>query len=78
MNGIVTVSLYTKNTLKLFNIGRCDFTENVRGEKYFCTLFMVLINLHVNSLPNVFYNQMVSMVIVFQNTREIFSNGYVF
>ena len=47
-----------------------EYTDNVRKEKYICTIFTVLINLYVNSRHNDFHNLMIITIIVFQNTQE--------
>ena len=48
----------------------CECTDNVSKENYVCTIFSVLISLHVDSRLNGFQELMVFRIIVFMNTRE--------
>ena len=56
--------------MQYLNMRECECTDNVRKEKYVCTIFAVLIILYVNSRLNGFHNLMVFTIIVFLNTRE--------
>ena len=47
-----------------------EFTDNVRKENYVCTIFTVLIILHIYSRLNGFHNLMVFTIIIFQNIQE--------
>ena len=55
--------------MKEKNDKTCECKDNVRKEKYVCTIFTVLINLYVNSRLNGFHNLMVFTIIVFLNTQ---------
>ena len=48
-------------------------SDNVWKEKYVCTIFTVLIIMHVYSRPNGFNNLMVSRLLYFRIHRETFS-----
>ena len=50
--------------------GGVECKDNVRKEKYICTIFSVLITLYMNSRLCSFHDLMVFMIIVFLNTQE--------
>ena len=56
--------------MQYLNISKCEFAENVRKEKYVCTIFSVLITLYVKSWLKGFYDLMFSPIIVFLDIRE--------
>ena len=45
-------------------------TDNVRKEKYVCTIFAVLISFYVNSRLNGFHDLMLFTIIIVLNTQE--------
>ena len=57
---------------------KCECTENVRKEKYVCTVFTVIINLNLYSRLKGFHDLMVFTIIVFQKTWEMFFKRFFF
>ena len=60
--------------IQYLHIRECECTDNIMKENDVCTIFAVLLNLHVYSLLNSFYDLMVFTIIVFHNNSETFSN----
>ena len=56
--------------LQASNFPSYECTDNMRKEKYVCTIFSVLITFYVNSRLNGFHGLIFFTIIVFLNTRE--------
>ena len=56
--------------MQYLNMRECECIENVRKEKYVCTIFALLITLYVNSRLNGFHELVALTIIVFMNTQE--------